>query len=275
MSVETSELLGYDFRRRQLIDTWFAWAQGFFAKGGVMRFRLHYFSLLLVVSTILMADMRSVIMPTEIGVACQKHKPFTAIARTTLTRVYPSGTKQTVTTEDRIARDREGRVLREQHAPWTEDSAHPVYYINILDPKSMEQIHIDPQKHLVMQRRVDQRTAWDYVPYDGTQYRLASKPGVTVHTELLGSQQIDGLKCWGQRTTYLFSPGTFKGNQQSLTRTWEVWFAKELGADVRIVARDPNPEAGDQQTDLISITYGDPDASIFTPPPGYVIQAHP
>jgi len=241
-----------------------------------VHFRVRYLPLLLIVATALLADKHFVIMPTEIGVACQKHKPFTAIAHTTLTRVYPSGTKRTVTTEDRIARDREGRVLREQHSPWTEDPADPVYYINILDPKSMEHIHIDPQKHLVMIRPVDQRYAWDYVPYDGTQYRLATKSGVTVHTALLGNQQINGLKCWGQRTTYLFSPGTFQGNQQPLARTSEVWFAKDLGADVRIVAQDPDPEAGDQQTDLINITYADPDPSIFVPPPGYPVQAaHP
>jgi hypothetical protein len=125
-----------------------------------MHFRVRYLLLSLVAATVLLADMHRVIMPTEIGVSCRKHKPFTAIARTTLTRVYPSGTKCTVTTEDRIARDGEGRVLREQHAPWTEDSARPVYYINILDPKSMEHIHMDPQKHLVMTRPVDQRTAW-------------------------------------------------------------------------------------------------------------------
>jgi hypothetical protein len=239
-----------------------------------MHFQMRYLAFLLVVATGLLADTHSVIMPTEIGVSSQKHKPFTAIARTTLTRVYPSGTKRTVTTEDRIARDREGRVLREQHSPWTEDSSQPVYYINILDPKSMEHIHIDPQKRLVTTRPVDQRSAWDYVPYDGTQYRLATKPGVTVHTELLGDQEINGVKCWGQRTTYLYSPGTLQGNQQPLTRTWEVWFAKTLGADVRIVAQDPNPEAGDQQTDLINISYGDPDPSIFASPAGYSIQSH-
>ncbi|MGB9431788.1 MAG: hypothetical protein WBQ89_06065 [Candidatus Acidiferrum sp.] len=238
-----------------------------------MHFQVRYLLLLLVAATALMADLHRVIMPTEIGVSCRKHKPFTAIARTTLTRVYASGTKRTVTTEDRIARDREGRVLREQHAPWTEDSTQPVYYINIVDPQKMERIHIDPQKDLVVARPVDQRTQWDYVPYDGTQYRIATKPGVTVHTELLGNQQINGLKCWGQRTTYVYSPGTFQGNQQPLTRTWEVWYAKDLGGDVRILAHDPDPEAGDQQTELIDITYSEPDPSIFTLPTGYAVQS--
>jgi hypothetical protein len=235
--------------------------------------RLRYLALLLVLALPLFADKHMVIMPTEVGVSCQKHKPFTATASTTLTRVYSSGTKRTVTTQDRIARDREGRIFHEQHSPWTEDPADPVYYINILDPKTMEHIHIDPQKHLAMTRPVDQRTAWDYAPYDGTQNRLATKPGVTVRTQLLGNQQIAGLKCWGQRTTYVYSPGTFQGNQQPLTRTWEVWFAKDLGVDVRIVAHDPNPEAGDQQTDLINIAPGDPDPSMFVPPPGYPVQA--
>jgi hypothetical protein len=119
---------------------------------------------------------------------------------------------------------------------------------------------------------VDQKYAWDYAPYDGTQYRLAVKPGVSVNTKLLGDQQINGLKCWGERTTYLFAPGTYKGNQQTVTRTWEIWYAKEIGADVRIVAHDADPEAGDQQTDLIDVTYGEPDPSIFTPPANYATQ---
>lgn len=165
-----------------------------------MRLRASLAFLSILTSTLLAATNR-VVMPTEIGVSCQKHKPFTAIARTTLSRVYPTGAKKTVTTEDRIARDRDGRVLREQHAPWTEDATQPVYYINIVDPKKMERIHIDPEKHLVVARPVDQHTSWNYVPYDGTQYRIATKPGVTVHTELLGDQQISGLECWGQRTT--------------------------------------------------------------------------
>jgi hypothetical protein len=46
--------------------------------------RARYLPLLLVVATALLADKQFVIMPTEIGVSCQKHKPFTAIARTTL-----------------------------------------------------------------------------------------------------------------------------------------------------------------------------------------------
>jgi hypothetical protein len=229
--------------------------------------------LLLLAASAAWAGMQSVIMPQEIGVSCLKHKPFSAIARTTLSRVFPSGTERTVTIEDRIARDGEGRVLREQHLPWTEDPAQPVYYINILDPKAMDRVHIDPQKHLVVTRAVDQRSVWDYIPYDGTQYRLAVKPGVTVRTQRLGNQQINGLKCWGQRTTYVFQPGTLRGNRQPVTRTWEVWYAKDIGTDVRIVTHDPDPEAGDQQTDLIGITYGEPDASIFAAPAGYSIQA--
>jgi len=237
-----------------------------------VRVRTLYLGLLLVSASALVADGRSVVMPYEIGVSCHTHKPFTAIARTTLTRVFASGSERTVTTEDRIARDGQGRVLREQHSPWTEDPAQPTYYVNILDPKTMQRIHIDPQRHLVNVRAVDQSTAWDYVPYDGTQYRIATPPGVTVRTQQLGNQQINGLKCWGQRTTYLFPPGTFRGNGQPLTRTWEVWYAKDLGADARIVAHNPDPAAGDQQTDLVDITYGEPDPSIFATPAGYQIE---
>jgi hypothetical protein len=38
------------------------------------------------------------------------------------------------------------------------------------------------------------------------------------------------------------------------------------------VAHDPDPKAGDQQTDLSGIVYGEPDPSIFVPPSEYSIQ---
>jgi hypothetical protein len=47
------------------------------------------------VSGVSWGDMQRVIMPKEIGVSCRKHKPFTAVARTTLTRIFPSGTQRT------------------------------------------------------------------------------------------------------------------------------------------------------------------------------------
>jgi hypothetical protein len=228
-----------------------------------------FFICLFFVSGVFWGDMQRVIMPKEIGVSCRKHKPFTAVARTTLTRIFPSGIQRTVTVEDRIARDGEGRVMSEQHLPWTEEPDRPVYYINILDPENMEHIHIDPQQHTFTKRPVDRRYAWDYVPYDGTQYRLVARPGVTVHTQLLGNKEINGSKCWGQLTTYRFQPGAFQGNQQPVEHTWEVWYAKDLGSDVRIVDHNPDRKAGDQETDLIDIKYGDPDPSIFSSPASY------
>jgi hypothetical protein len=69
------------------------------------------FEFVLLATVLLCADAQRVIMPKEIGVSCRKHKPFTAKARTTLTRVFSSGTRRTVTAEDRIARDGEGKVL--------------------------------------------------------------------------------------------------------------------------------------------------------------------
>jgi hypothetical protein len=237
------------------------------------RFARPLSALLSLITVLLWGDKQRIIMPKEIGVSCRQGKPFTATARTTLTRVFSSGTRRSVTTEDRIARDGEGRVLSEQHLPWTEDPAHPIYYVNILDPKDMERMHIDPQEHVVSKRPIDKRYAWDYVPYDGTQYRLTTQPGVTVHTVLLGNRDINGLKCWGQRTTYLFQPSAFEGNQQPVTRTWEVWYSKDLGSDVRIEAHDPDPKAGDQQTDLINVNYGEPDPSTFVLPADYSVRA--
>ena len=171
--------------------------------------RLGFVSL---VTVLLCADTQRVIMPKEIGVSCRKHKPFTATARTTLTRVFSSGTqphRRPLKTGSR--RDGEGRVLSEQHSPWTEDPAHPVYYVNLLDPQTMERIHIDPQAHIVSKRPIDKRYAWDYVPYDGTQYRLAAPPGATVRTELVGEQEYQRPKMLGTTYDLSFSARRFSG----------------------------------------------------------------
>ena len=210
-----------------------------------------------------------VIMPAEIGISELKGKPFTATARTTLTQVLPDGTKKTRTVEDHIARDSRGRIYQEQHLPWTEDVNNPIYYVNIYDPAGKQRIHIDPQNHNVIVRPIERP-----IHYDALEYLTlkATRPGEHIKNEKLGTREFAGVNAWGRRTTHTFPAGTF-GNAQSFESIDECWFQERLGVDV--LRRRSDPRSGEQVTELINLTRGEPDPTMFQPPPGYSREAPP
>jgi hypothetical protein len=210
-----------------------------------------------------------VIMPAEIGISELKGKPFTATARTTLTQVLPDGTKKTRTVEDHIARDSKGRIYQEQHLPWTEDVNNPIYYVNIYDPVGKQRIHIDPQNHSVIIRPIERP-----IHYDALEYLTlkATRPGEHIKNEKLGTREFAGVNAWGRRTLHTFPAGTF-GNAQSFELVDECWFEERLGVDV--LRRRSDPRSGEQVTELINLTGGEPDPTMFQPPPGYSREAPP
>ncbi len=210
-----------------------------------------------------------VIMPAEIGISELKGKPFTATARTTLTQVLPDGTKKTRTVEDHIARDSKGRIYQEQHLPWTEDVNNPIYYVNIYDPVGKQRIHIDPQNHNVIVRPIERP-----IHYDALEYLTlkATRPGEHIKNEKLGTKEFAGVNAWGRRTTHTFPAGTF-GNAQSFESVDECWFEERLGVDV--LRRRSDPRSGEQVTELINLSGGEPDPAMFQPPPGYSREAPP
>jgi len=210
-----------------------------------------------------------VIMPAEIGISELKGKPFTATARPTLTEVLPDGTKKTRTVEDHIARDSKGRIYQEQHLPWTEDVNNPIYYVNIYDPAGKQRIHIDPQNHNVIVRPIERP-----IHYDALEYLTlkATRPGEHIKNEKLGTREFAGVNAWGRRTIHTFPAGTF-GNAQSFESIDECWFQERLGVDV--LRRRSDPRSGEQVTELINLSGGEPDPAMFQPPPGYSREAPP
>ena len=210
-----------------------------------------------------------VIMPAEIGISELRGKPFTATARTTLTQVLPDGTKKTRTVEDHIARDSKGRIYQEQHLPWTEDVNNPIYYVNIYDPVGKRRIHVDPQNHSVIIRPIERP-----IHYDALEYLTfkATRPGEHIKNEKLGTREFAGVNAWGRRTIHTFPAGTF-GSAESFESVDECWFEERLGVDV--LRRRSDPRSGEQVTELINLTRGEPDPAMFQPPSGYSREAPP
>lgn len=210
-------------------------------------------------------------MPIEIGISQRLGKPFTATEVTTLTQTLSDGTKIARTAEDRIARDSEGRTYKEQHLPWTQDSKNPVYYVNIYDAAAKKRTYLDPQRHVAMQGPIEPIYQRDYRPKDDPPIR-ASRKDETVKTENLGSQDIEGARCWGRRTTRVVPPGVF-GNDQAITIIDEFWYSDELGLD--LVRRHSDPRSGEQISELRDLQRTEPAPEMFKVPPDYTIQPLP
>ena len=86
-------------------------------------------------------------------------------------------------------------------------------------------------------------------------------------TEHLGRQEVQGVPCEGLRTTVVYPTG-FLGNDRPIVTVTERCESREFGRMLRDLAIDPR--TGDRSTILQSIQRGEPDPSLFLPPPGYV-----
>ena len=84
----------------------------------------------------------------------------------------------------------------------------------------------------------------------------------------LGTKTIDGVLTQGVRRTRTIPAGQI-GNSAPLVTTSEYWAAPSLGISLRSVS--DNPQYGKMTRELISLTLGEPDASLFQPPAGYRI----
>jgi hypothetical protein len=102
---------------------------------------------------------------------------------------------------------------------------------------------------------------------------IVSQPHQEMKTEKLGLISINGVLAEGTRTTRTVPAGQ-EGNDLPLAFVNERWRSKELGIDVKVI--DDNPRLGKTTWELQDISLGEPDASLFEPPPGYKVEEqHP
>jgi hypothetical protein len=98
-----------------------------------------------------------------------------------------------------------------------------------------------------------------------------SRPAKPV-IEDLGTEMIDGVEALGRRVTRTTPVGAV-GNNEPLVHVDETWTAKDVGPNgllVRSVTDDP--ESGKSTTELVNLSLTEPEASVFMPPEGYVIE---
>ncbi len=201
-----------------------------------------------------------------------KGQPFTAEVVTTHVQVLADGNKITNSTKSQLYRDGEGRTRRENTLllPGQQSKDAPKM-IMINDPVAGTRYAFDQNMRLA--NKMEHRENRVFVQ-SSTESRHVHKTGGVPgdedaekddeQKEDLGDQTIDGLVAHGTRLSHVIPAGQI-GNEKPITVTTEVWTSPELGIDLLRVHKDP--WSGEVTTKITNITRGEPDASLFSPPP--------
>jgi hypothetical protein len=79
---------------------------------------------------------------------------------------------------------------------------------------------------------------------------------------------IQGLEAKGTRVTSVIPAGQM-GNDNPITTTQELWRAPGFRFPLREIYDDPR--TGKRTREVVSLTIGEPDLSLFQPPEGYEV----
>ncbi len=91
----------------------------------------------------------------------------------------------------------------------------------------------------------------------------------TTTSELLGTQNIEGILGEGRRIVTTLEAGSV-GNDQEIVVTNEMWYSKELR--ISVLRKLFDPRFGNRVSKLINISLTDPDSGLFVPPADYRIE---
>ncbi|MBV8846384.1 MAG: hypothetical protein JO307_26560 [Bryobacterales bacterium] len=95
---------------------------------------------------------------------------------------------------------------------------------------------------------------------------------VTIKTEDLGSQMVEGVLAKGTRTTHIIPSGQI-GNQQEIDTVDERWYSPEL--QINLVTRHRDPRTGETINRLRDIVRAEPDPALFQIPADYQVTEQP
>ena len=226
-------------------------------------------------------------------------QPYTARFKVVSVQTLANGTTITHESTEIQALDSEGRRLNVTITPASGQMPERSSY-RVSDPAARTNMDwMVPGKSVTVRTtplpsNPGERTCWSSVSAAGSTFRASSGPSTTVMTGLvggsagsssvataqqressneisredLGEQTIQGVLATGTRTT-VTTPAGAVGNDAPLVRTMEVWMAKSIGVAVRSLTDDPR--TGKRNRELVELSQGEPDPSIFRAPEGYQV----
>jgi len=216
-------------------------------------------------------------------------EPYSAEEVTERVQTLADGTHIThQSTTVRIYRDSEGRIRTERtmprpaaqgqpdgtDAPALVEIADPVAHVMYMLSAADKVAHKRSLPALESRPAVRRNASGGAAPFfqNGPQIRTSRQipdaEGPKIAIEKLGSQNIEGVPVEGTRRTTTWPVGS-RGNDRPITVVNETWMSPELR--VVVLSKDSNPIIGDSTRKLTNINRGEPDPSLFQPPPDYTV----
>jgi hypothetical protein len=220
-------------------------------------------------------------------------QPFTAEFKITSVQTLANGTTITRESTEVEARDSAGRSLHSAAGQGLGIDRDPISRTNVSDPVGGTQSEWDSRttKARVYQLPPEeQRGCWsndggDFTisRYDGPRPDRPAPSGTVLpgggvlvpsrrHTpevEDLGTNTIQGYEVQGKRMTTTIPAGEI-GNSEPIVIVNEHWSSPQFPLSLRDINDDPR--SGKRTRELVSLTPGEPELSIFQPPQGYEVK---
>lgn len=194
------------------------------------------------------------------GVLTISGRSFSAVAE--MDRTLVSGVKSQTRTKVLIYRDSYGRICYETYLPTSMDKEAPAApnWVQIHDPVAKVTYFLLERSHIAL------RTTFAEIAKNSPSPSSAPEP--SFRFEQLGTQDILGFVVTGTRDTRQF-PGNPDGTNQTVSVS-EVWRSAELGID--LLTKSSKSGYGKLEKRVISIEQGEPNATLFRPPPDYTVE---
>jgi hypothetical protein len=217
--------------------------------------------------------------------AAQTNNPFTLVLERKTVQTLPDGTHITRTEHETILRDTLGRTRTEQTTEGLpgQQFLHVISVDDIVAGRRYNWLQADGaiKEYSVREirsfpatsrmRSVPASQADTTVEQTTHQYHIVraakAPPNMPqAHQENLGMKDIQGAPCKAIRITTVYPEGFF-GNDRPITEIEERCYSLEFQRDLEGTRVDPR--SGTTTTTMITLSRGEPDASLFHPPPDY------
>jgi hypothetical protein len=202
--------------------------------------------------------------------------PYTAEAVTQSVQVLLDGNRIVRTATNKVARDSNGRVYREESmlSEYRLDIARQIgspgtaHMVTIDDPVGGAHIMIDPNTKTVYKSSAFSQKKTDEQAFSIRTASVKADDVKSITTDL-GTQTIEGVLAKGTQITHTYPAGAF-GNEMPLVVTTETWYSPNL--KVLVMSKSNDPRIGETTYKLTNLIRGEPDPSLFNIPADYTLK---
>jgi hypothetical protein len=204
-------------------------------------------------------------------------RPFRANVNSRSIQPFPGGTLKTYEYHGVMARDSQGRIMRESpEAPFdsatipTGGFAYSPHGVSVTDPIAKVSIQWQDMSKMVMKMNLlpnQMRAQTLNICEAAAGAARGGRVNPNRRVEDLGEKRIQGLAAVGCRITTIVPASREDPNQEAITVTEESWSSTELG--VMLIHIHHDTRGSDLLDRLDDIVREEPDPAIFQPPANY------